>query len=79
MKIIVNIIPRNLVASLLLALFSHWVGNKCKNKTSWWFGNKIYFCFVFILSCALLQSSSNSIDFSKRILLHVISARIVVP
>ena len=37
------------------------------------------FCFLLIASRALHQAMSNSIDFSRKIFLHVIPVRIIVP
>ena len=57
---------------------------KIKNFTSmnfsetWWSGNEKYFCFMFIASRVMFQ---RYFKFNEHeiILLHVISARIVVP
>ena len=52
MKIIVTIIPTDLVKNLLLPSFFI----SCKPKTriwfsaNWWSGNEKYFCFLFIAS-----------------------------
>ena len=48
MKIIVTVIPTDLVTSLLKA--GIWF------SPSWWSGNEKYFCFLFTVSPALLQS-----------------------
>ena len=59
MKIIVTIIPTDLVTNLLLSSF-FFLSYKPKTRTwfsaSWWSGNEKYFCFLFIGSRALLQS-----------------------
>ena len=47
---------------------------RIKFSASRWSGNKKYSCFLFIASRTLLQKTS--IDFYKKIFLHVIPARI---
>ena len=58
MKIIVTIIPTDLVTNLLYPLFvlSYEPKTRIWFSTSWWSGNEKYFCFLFIASRALLES-----------------------
>ena len=77
-----TIILTNLVPYSLLSLACLFVETKNKyqifsNLVIWvW---EISFFFLFIASRALLQRYANSIDFYKRIFVHVIPAGIVVP
>ena len=65
MKIIVTIIPTDLVTDLFLSSF-FVLSDKPKPRTrfsaSWWSGNEKYSCFLFIASRALLQSHA---EFNK--------------
>ena len=69
MKIIVTLIPINLVTNWLLSLFCLF--HKPKTRTvflvSWWSGNKKYFGILFIVSRALLQRHENLINKKKKI------------
>ena len=58
MKIIVTIIPTDLVTNLLLSSFvlSYQPTPRIRFSASWWSGCKKYFCFLFTASNALLQS-----------------------
>ena len=59
MKIIVTIIPTDLVTNSLLSIFFvlfYKPTTKIRFSTSWWYGNEKYFCILFITSRALLQS-----------------------
>ena len=66
MKIIVTIIPIDLVTNWLLSSFFPSLQTKNKNQVSariknqesasWWSGDEKYFCFLLIASPALLQS-----------------------
>ena len=58
MKIIVTIIPTDLVNNSLLSSFCPFLQTKNKNQFfhKWWSGNEKYFYFLFIASHALLQS-----------------------
>ena len=58
MKIIVTIIPTDLVTNSLLSSFCPFWQAKNKNQvfSNWWSGNEKYFCVLFKASCALLQS-----------------------
>ena len=53
------------------------IQKKIKLPASWWSGNEKYFCFVFILGLALLQSHAefNRLDF----FLHVIPVHVIIP
>ena len=78
MKIIVTIIPTDLVTNLLASSFCPFLQTKRKTwfSASWWSGNEKYFCFLFIASRALLQSQA---EFNKGILFYVIPVCIIVP
>ena len=56
-KIIVTMIPMNLVTNSLLSLVCPFVEIKNKNQisSSWWSGNEKYFCALFMASRALIQ------------------------
>ena len=58
MKIIVTIIPTDLVTNFFYPLFvlSCTPKTRIRFSRSWWSGNEKYFCFLFKASCALLQS-----------------------
>ena len=59
MKIIVTIIPTDLVINSLFILFfvlSYKPITRIRFSTSWWPGKEKYFCFLFIASHALFQS-----------------------
>ena len=74
---IVTLIPINIVPNWLLSLFVLLYELKTKTifSGSWWSGgNEKYFCYLFIVSRALLQRA-NSIDFNKRNFIYVTSAR----
>ena len=81
MKIIVTIIPTDLVTNLLYPLFvlSYKPKTRILFSESWWSGNEKYFFFLFIASPLYLKAMPNSIDFYKGIFLHVIPVRIIVP
>ena len=55
MKIIVTIIPTELVTNLLYPIFVLSV-TRIWFSAGWWSDNKKYFCFLFIASRALRQS-----------------------
>ena len=75
MKIIVTLIPIDLVTNWLLSLFvfSYEAKTEVNFSESWWSGNKKYFCFLFIASRPLLQRHA---DFYKGIFLHAILVRL---
>ena len=57
MKIIPAIIPRDLVTKPLLCFFCPFKSKtRIRFLTRSWFGNEKYFLFLFIDSCAILQS-----------------------
>ena len=58
MKIIVTIIPTDLVTNQLLTLFvlSYKPKTRIRFSASWWTGNEKYFRFLFVASRAQLQS-----------------------
>ena len=64
MKIIVTIIPTDLVTNSLLSSFCPFLHTKKNSEfkqefrlsASWWSGNEKYFCFWFIASGVLFQS-----------------------
>ena len=58
MKIIVTVIPTNLVTNSLSFIFSlsYEPRKRIKLSATWWSGNKKYFYFLFKASPALLQS-----------------------
>ena len=62
MKIIAPIIPTDLVTKSLLSKIFFVISYKPKTKirfsASSWFGNRKYFCFLFIASRTLLQSDA---------------------
>ena len=59
--------------------FTHLQPNRrIKFSASWWSGNEVYFCFLFVTSRALLHRYVE-FKFNKRIFLRVIPARIIVP
>ena len=81
MKIIVTIIPTDLVTNSFLSSSYPFLRTKDMN---WVFNNLVLWwreiCFLFIASHALyFKAMPNSIDFYKGIFLHVISVRIIVP
>ena len=53
----INLIPSNLVINLFLSFFVLLEKTKIRMKflASCWFGNKKYFCVLFIGSCAVLK------------------------
>ena len=53
----INLIPSNLVINLFLSFFVLLEKIKIRVKflASCWFGNKKYFCVLFIGSCAVLK------------------------
>ena len=80
-KVIVTTIPTNVATNLLLSLFLSF---RRSQKQEWnlqqigWSSNRKYFWFLFIVSCTLLQRYTEFNRLYKRILLHVISTRIIV-
>ena len=67
-KIVVTIIPTDLVTNLLVSSFCPFLQTKTRIwfSASWWSGNKKYFCLLFMESRALLQSHTEFKDFYKR-------------
>ena len=80
MKIIVTIIPTVLVTNSLLNLFYPVVETKSKNqifsKLVVWY--KKYLFFLYSMSCSTSKVCAIQ-DFYKRIFLHAIPVRIIVP
>ena len=84
MKIIVTIIPTDLVTNSLLSTFCPFLQTKNKNQVgggsaTWWSGNEKYFCVLFIASHIYFKAMPKSIDFYKGTFLHAIPVLIIVP
>ena len=82
MKIILNMISTNLVTNSLLSLFCDVIKPKNKNQIFEQFGGLVTrntFAFCLQPVGLYFKGMPNSIDFYKKIFLHVIPARIIVP
>ena len=77
----ITLIPSNLVINLFLSFFVLLEKTKIRMKfsSSCWFGDKKYFCVLFIASHTLSQRYSEFNRLFNRILLDVISVRTIVP
>ena len=71
-KIIVSVIPTDLVINSLLSSFCYKPKTTIKFPKSWWSGNNKYFCFLFIASRVLLQSHAEFNDIYYMLFLCVI-------
>ena len=78
MKIIVMIIPTDLVTHSILLYFCPFLERKNKNQI---FSKLVVKIFVFCFKQVALffKAMPNSIDFYKRIFLHLISVCVIVP
>ena len=80
-KLLLNVIPTNLVRNSLLSLFCHFIETKNNQIFSklvvWWQEIVFFFCLQQVV--LYLKRMLNSIDFHKRIFVHVIPACIIVP
>ena len=78
MKMMLNIIPTNIVANSLLSFFFLSQKSKpvIKFSATWWSGNEKLFCFLFIANRALRQKNA---EFNRLLQKDVIPAQIIVP
>ena len=76
----ITLISSNLVTNLFYSFFFLLEKTQIRMKfsASWWSGNKKYFCFLYSKPCCV-KGMLSSIDFCKRIVLHVISVCTIVP
>ena len=82
MKILVTIIPANLVTNLSLSLFCLFLETKNKNQTFtklmiW--SKEIFLLFAYSVFALYYKGIPNSIEFYKRIFLHIVLVSIIVP
>ena len=82
MKIIINLIPTNLVTNSLISLFCSFLETKNKNLNFQQVGDLVtrnisVFRLWRVALC--FKGMLNSMDFYKRIFLHDIPSRVIVP